>query len=1590
MSSTKDNPPHNDDDDYEQANKPRLTREVQGINGSRHLIHIPFRDTPNIEFCVSKNIHDDGSVNFDARIPQGSLKPGYYSIVWCVNPRHDGEVLFDKLIFEVEVASTKHKQWANISREEIESIDTSASLRLRLQQKLHLIYESKVFVRLSARIHQPLTNARTQTGQDLTFQVHYVELMRLESEIQEAREEHVVKSPGPMVQQLGMDMFSPVAQIVATDVSASREHIAILAAEQDNAYVGVWKMDTNPQLSSSGAADQNGSHPHLISETDPIASATIPLTKGQFDIMQHVKIAISSDGSLIAVYQMPCDDSLAPRGPVLGSFGFNFQLFRVPGSKDKCVIPLDYQKPPRIPSLEWINNITPYSSKDQFIGFGKFMASDKFRSSEGGKSGSNGDYFVAVDESRIAVYDVDNSFQLLYGIAIGELSSMKFRVRQLQMLHKSIEGTAFVWMEDPQNVSVWDLVSGTNRKYISVNNPESQHQSEIDHLTVSPGGKLMAIAGKDWIRTYFMDSGIEICNTTIHDGEILNIEFLDEDQSLVVALSKPSMEQMSVIMDAMDLSSWHRSPRIHPYSLHATQHVVQPSEKIMKTHHLGGVMMTVNWNVLDMFAIPRSDVSNSPRQLIDCTNDCTVKRHQELSKHRYVSSDSNIRYQLDVGFENPETGSRQQNPICVRLYSIDDQEMRQHITTIIPEPWRLFEMDESNIEVYVKASFLDPWPQFIITTPSGFQVWNLPDISSDHRCELALSWVKPHVNHAMANNRIHNYAETIREVRVCTHGEIVMATWFEVRTGSNVSEYIRIPKSNWCTAAETLHCINSIPVLAECYTESSTTAKEAIVQYIVKHINRDPPRGTIDDSVMTKIARSAKLRCYSDILGAILRSADGKWIPRCTSNDGRRRCKGDTINPISILVKEIKRIPQCLRMAEQMIDYCIQEAKSQCDPSYVVPVMPCLRALALHHHDIAIDITRRMAFIPVRNQNFVVDRSILARPVRHFLWDMMRRKQSAIYEYSEPVFQLKSQLPKIMERDFSAYVHISKRAVADSMNRSIRSQVYVVPCSLLWHYNEDSAMVRSNMDLSGTRNYTRTLAAVISSILNPWGGLSVQANFTDLDYFDNPAVEAVVLYKWNSVAWRVWALKHMFYLVHYAFIAVLAVLQILPIMKMSDLQVLPYTIIVTSVFFLHLEFRQFLRNPWLYFSSVYSIANLGMAGLPLFGSVQLLASIALYENTDVLGFSWGLSAAVAGIYGHLGLELRVFKNICSLSTVATRINHDCISIDENGNTVSGPWFCPTRDTDVPRNLWGTLVAMFFMMVGRLESLEKNFQSDDMGFHIVMASYFILMFVIFMNLMIAFMNNTISKALYYGPLDWLSNRFQSATTAEALSIVAGGYREMVDLFPQYVYYVVPPDRYEFTNRFPFEKSDYSMTVDASCPTTAMPARRSNPPPSPPSSRRPFIPHTRRRQRDSVESASTNGTLLEQEDMSRPQPGPWETEWRICASPPLRNPSGSEKDGRVRQRNDRVALKSERYDQHHRGGHSHDDTRAGDEDGTLLGHGHNAMEARQRKIEEKTARLQETVERQEQKLDQITDMVGQILQQLQQLQQRPLHR
>ncbi|KAK3807818.1 MAG: hypothetical protein J3Q66DRAFT_406331 [Benniella sp.] len=1307
-----------------------------------------------------------GGLKFGAWIPQGTLSEGHYYVIWCVAPDH--RMLFDELIFEVEVAPIKYKMWAQLSIDELQSIrstDTLGRLRLRLQQILYIRDAGDVFVRLSGRIHVNSVDTEATLPRVSHFQVHYMELTRLGVEVSDINHDYEVKAPGRLLQQIDVRMCAPMAKIIAVDVSSTGGYVAIFSADQYNAYVGIWDMDTTLHKTPTGATDNRECHSRPSLSSNPMASTTIPLQKGDLDVVRLVRVAISSDGLRAVLFQQSHHGGPASEKAISGSSLFSFRNLRI---EEKYALAEDLQGTPTHLMRMVVDAIPLFMN--QFVGYGKFMSRDAFRadSQVSGKviDVSKGDYFVACTASRIAVYDVDNGFQPLYGISIGGLYSMKSRVNQLQMLHQSLQGPAFVWLEDLQNVSVWDIVSGTNLTYISIHNPHSQPQDEIEYITVSPGGKLMALAGKNWIKTYFMDSGLEISSKAIHEGDILSIEFLDHDKTLVVAIGKPSMEQISLIMDAMSLSSWNSSPRTFASSSYSIQHVFNPSGMTTWSQKIGGAMMGVNHSVLEVFAIPQPGVFISGGPLFGCEDHCAETGHQKLDRHTYQHPGSHLQYQLAVEFEERESGNRRHKVARVRVYSVKNPGQEQDVVTIVPEPWRMLNENEENAGI--NASFIGFWPQFIITTSVGFQVWDLPYISPDNRCEMALSWVKPCSDDTSINDEACSYAEKIFEIGVCEHGECIKASWLDIRTNCIKPEWIRIPKSNWISQTETLHCINGIPLLASCYTGSSTTAKEAIVRYIVRHINHDPPEGTIDDSVMTKIARSAKWECCAE----------------------RPRTKGPA-NSIKLLVEDAKKIPQSLPMAEQMMDYCIRQAKSQCDVGFIVPVLLCLRKLTDHHPETAIDVTRRMAFIPVKNQDFLVNHSILARPV----WRPIRDKIMRIGE-------------------------VSRELTVDPMNKSFKGQVYVAPYLLLWHHTKDGEIVQSTMNASVQPNHVEMIATLIRTTLNPWGGRTVLANFSDLDYFDNPAVEALIQYKWDSVAWKTWTIRRLFQSAYYLLIVIVASLQIYPIMRIAYLQVFLYAIIAMSLFFLHLELKQFLAGS--YVTSPYNLADVLVFVTPLAGSIQLLLNIAIYESTDALGNSRGLSYSIMLVFTHVLCELRVFKSICHATTLVLSISyeiisvvfvlmlcimsfaggmlhllrartHDCISMDDNGNMILGPWSCPTRDTDFPLDPFDAFMASFYMMSGQYDAVKKELQAGDPDIRFLGILYFTSTVVIAMNIVIAIANHAMVKATYYGPLSWLSNLLRAAVTAETLSVTAGEYREQVDLFPQCVYYAVLPSR-----------------------------------------------------------------------------------------------------------------------------------------------------------------------------------------------------
>ncbi|KAF9364403.1 hypothetical protein BGX34_001666 [Mortierella sp. NVP85] len=697
-----------------------------------------------------------------------------------------------------------------------------------------------------------------------------------------------------------------------------------------------------------------------------------------------------------------------------------------------------------------------------------------------------------------------------------------------------------------------------------------------------------------------------------------------------------------------------------------------------------------------MYDVPQPG-SIGEAQLTDCQEDCAMKTPRELNQVEYRPSTA-LLYRLVVNFDERKNGEKQQMIAHVRLLATENQGEPQCIMTITPEPWKSFNVDEDvdadGLECPVRVSFLSPWPQFIIATASGFQVWNLPCSDSDNRCELALSWVNPRWEDTAINGGVESYVATIRETVVCEHGECVTSTW--ISNGKNATkEHVRIPKTQWSTPSETTHCINSYPVLASCYFDSDAAARGAILRYIIKYINRDPSAGAIEDNMMDAIAKSAKWKCCSDILGIILRSTDGKWIPRCTPTmqvrDGHQPA-----NPISLLLKNARKDPYALSMAQELMEYCTREAKFQGDPAFLHPVSGCLPELVDHHRDIAIDITRRSSFIPVMNKRFVIDRAIIAPPLPVIALDWVMRRKRTIYEYQDLVLQLKSQLPSITAGDFTTHIAVANGRATDPVNSErFKEKLYVAPYSLLWHYRDnDSTHNRAKgvvalveavatwiinqivslalyiigwiMAIVSTKSNVICMiitmgchaAVMIVDILNPLHKPVLRLNFRSKWFHDSPAIASLTEYRWNSFAWMPWLVQFLYQGAFFVAICFVTGLQIYPLFKIWYL-ITPIVIIMAmGALGLYLELLEFLGDYKLYLSSPYNFMDVVGFLLPTIGCVQLLSSIVVNDNTDTIGKSYLLSYGLGIAYIELINELRIFRGICNVTTIVWNIVYE--------------------------------------------------------------------------------------------------------------------------------------------------------------------------------------------------------------------------------------------------------------------------------------------------------------------------------------------
>ncbi|KAF9350457.1 hypothetical protein BGX26_011360 [Mortierella sp. AD094] len=1202
------------------------------------------------------------------------------------------------------------------------------------------------------------------------------------------------------------DVLAP-SRIVAIDVSLDQKYAASLSVNRKDLTVDVW------DLRSTG--DSNC--PRI-----PVATAKIlAIGPKSFDLT----IAISSDGSHLAVFEEPKEEwkggvAIKP-GTFPAHFFENDTMFtpvdqvaedqKVEGKSDEDKFPETMEKNP-LATTDTVAIRTLIDLKREagsplkrFIGFAKFQ-----HRSPGNLAPkpSQEHVFVACNGFDVSIYGVSSAVKLQYSILLPTPSpSIPFRSTQLdhrlacRHLINTLQDSRFVWNGDEGKVQVWNWRNGN---LVAALDGIDGSLKYLHRLILSKDGSAVIAASQSSFAVYSAESGLLISKVSKAMSELRLFECLDSDRVMAAGWIEDTdgdgeRDQVFRIMDLYCLTNvinvaQIQLPITNAISFHVIPAIAGDRENIttIVQHNLAEIQL------VDLK--PRK--SDNYNQQAECCPKCDGESGSVV--RRCIDNEQGCSYTLSI--------DDMRRSFFLHKISTKDGERVEILT----------EMPTAEDPDITTLTFLPCRKRFLVIRRREFELWQLPT-ADRATCQLLT---------AQARDRRDVGAWT-----VCPHGSVMR--WKDSKMDE--IQYVDISRKIFFGSEETLGLIRAIPTFIQCFETSGPAYRQAVIELLMKHINRHPgvngyslnqPK-PFKVSIIGAIIKGCSNLGAEPLLYALLKSTEfGHWIPHTI---------GFSIDPsrdmIAYLVKESK-----VSMLRLVVDYLLARAHSD-SPYYTIMLSISIPHFFPKYPELALHISQRSAFIPVKDNVSLIHEAIInvpqwrfkphfkpklhskhkpianAEPESEGFLHLWTHKKTKLYEFMDdnPVFQLNSQLPittvaPTVSKSAEARV-VPVGDVRATRNREIKAKFYIVPFSLVWRTRPTDPSKEGAWMFPATA-WIRKALRFIWHFVFPLDTLWVHTHYSDLEAFDNPAIEAIIDYKWSRFARVFWIARLCLQMTYEALVLAVTFLQLYgnhgdggPTLAMTVGYIV---IIVLGYTLLHLEFQQMRGGLRRYFSSPYNYVDLCVART--------------------------LSFSIVMVYLHLVFEFRVFKSVCEVVTIvvnillripaffailavfilafAHSINHlievnfrSSCEQSQDGTTSN----CQTMRDEFPRDYLQSVSTTYFFMTGDYDPVKANMTTGHWTIQLMVGFFFFLTAVLMMNVVIALMNGVYSEAVEAGRRIWLKNRLDLIAGAENLSFYMPNFRQTHDFFPQYIYYTAT-DRQIKDYRKKFELDSQPLQFD----------------------------------------------------------------------------------------------------------------------------------------------------------------------------------
>ncbi|KAG9071748.1 hypothetical protein KI688_005963 [Linnemannia hyalina] len=562
-----------------------------------------------------------------------------------------------------------------------------------------------------------------------------------------------------------------------------------------------------------------------------------------------------------------------------------------------------------------------------YIGNGRFH----FASNPGAELDK--ELFITCDGKALNLYSPFKQWSHIRRIPLDEESSLGYYDLGAA-LSKHLRGSHLaLTSRSKQHVTVWDVEQGAVASFTD--------RPTTNTFALSSDGLLMVFVHRHHINLHSANTGAMI--GACHLEELTNkhlissVSFIEGDKRIMAETNyeDPNLgpQHLGFIIDTTTLvveDRYFLPPRV--FSHHASV----DSERLVCLHHY----------TLDLIHLKDRIVSTpASLQRTRCDNYCTDQLSAQGTLPTVLLVPSS-----GLHFKAQKLPASASSPGSVAITASKNSN---------PSEEKLIFQVPGNYDI---AAFLPSHSCLVVQRSSLIMIWKLPrTISGNHQLILV---------HSLGSGLAWRVC---REQRIFSHG--LHPNTSEMNVYLNIEHPFTLDNSEYF--------MGGMAALVQMFADANETYRSHIFQYLGRHINTYPdPRDTLT-SVLGHICSAWSPdahELYCSFLKALLYSPSTRRIPRPDLEK--------TWNPLMIFLDLSKKNAQAIALAEIIIDYCIDTAKANRDPSFLAPVSRSLATLVERngpHSELALKTLRGFAYVPVSHRSYVIE---------HPTWPLFRREHS--------------------------------------------------------------------------------------------------------------------------------------------------------------------------------------------------------------------------------------------------------------------------------------------------------------------------------------------------------------------------------------------------------------------------------------------------------------------------------------------------------------------------------------------------------------------------------------------------------------------